>query len=128
MPQKSIVVFVHEAVQDRRLNLAADATVRTDRRPGADVRSKQLRAATDMARTLNPREWLNDRSGLDRDRSLPRVEHHERINLRRRIDFDLRDISHDGDLSADHGRASRPRHLPRSEPPQLEINPQLLGV
>lgn len=62
------------------------------------VGSEELRAGSDVARPFEPCEGLNDRAGVDGDWSLSCVEHDERIEPSRWINFHLRQIADDGDV------------------------------
>ena len=81
-----------------------------------------------MTRSFEPREGLDDRAGVDGDRSLPRVEHDERIEPRGRIDFDLRQIADDGHVRSQRVCSAQSRRAQCSGASQLKVDAQLLGV
>ena len=72
--QETLVILIGEAVDDRRLDLAADPAIRADRHPAPDVGAEKLGVAADEARTLDPGERLDPGAGGDRDRPVGRVE------------------------------------------------------
>ena len=57
--QEPLVILVRVAVNDRRLDLAADPAVRADRHPASEIGPEELGLTADRARPLDPRERLD---------------------------------------------------------------------
>src|SRR5207245_5748567 len=86
VPQEAIVILVHVAVKDRRLDLASHAAVRPNGRTGADPGAQDLRARADIARPLQPTEGRHHRLPVDNNRAPQRVGDHEGTDARRSTD------------------------------------------
>ena len=108
------MVLVRVAVDDRRLDLAADPAVRAERDAAAEVGAEELRVAADVAGPLDPRERLDPRAGGDRDRAVGRVEDGVRVDPGRLVDREPVGRADQRDAGRGAGCSGRPSPRRRS--------------
>ena len=84
--EEPLVVLVRVAVDDRRLDLAADPAVGAERHAAAEVGPEELGVAADVAGPLDPGERLNQAPASIGDRPVRRVEDGVRVDPRRLVD------------------------------------------
>src|SRR5437667_11664219 len=84
MPQKTVVVLVDVALQDRRLHLAPDAAMRANR-CAAYLGRENLGMRADVARPFQAGEGLDDGMLGDDDRAVRRVDDDVRLERGRRV-------------------------------------------
>ena len=75
MPQEALVILVGEAMDDCRLNLAADPAIRANRHRTPDVGPEKLGFRPDVTGTFHASEWLDPHVGSNNDRSVRCIEH-----------------------------------------------------
>src|SRR5262249_6418556 len=119
--EEAVVVLVDGPLQHAGLDLAADAAVRAEGGLRAHLGPQDVGVRADVAGAFQPAEGGDDRLVVDDHRAAPRVGHHHRIDVRRRVEQQLVG-------RADHGEARRPPGDRVPGRPLAEVVPQLLAV